>query len=405
MRTAAPSATSTWTVASETLVATTRAGSGLLQISTTASFTMVVAMGLETHCTRRGRACVKYSTIPACRRRPHLWVCLLILRFRRNVQVVGRYSPIVRSACCVRILVFSLCWTACGGTARPHLVVPTTVTVLDDGQGIKSEFGYHSAAASGIAFRYTLHNKTEFRTSGVRGAPLSLELPTLTITAVFADEPTSDGGLRVRGIVNGIEIGPEKANPKFLELVAADKKHYTDSVWSWTLRADGTVAAASINNGGKSDDGRYRVTSISEPFLRSLVVFPTTPIGVGARWEVTNAIPVLNSTWESKATFSLLSMSDDTAVISILVNASAAKTTISVEPDKVMTMTSGSLSAQGEVTFVRKRIISSFKLQEVTELNVSTQVGRRTGAATLVMHREFLGTLVDGVNTTKSDND
>lgn len=168
-------------------------------------------------------------------------------------------------------------------------------------------------------------------------ASKSVTYPELAFTQRWrVTERLPDGSARIRVDTEDVRAGAV-VDPKVkhdVDVVIEFLKHRSAS---FRLLPDGTHA-------------EQHVADIDLPIAAdNVMVFPPTPIGVGAEWAVTQMPTLGGARWIFTYTYHLRALDDANASVELEVSAIAPRQSLSTDPRNSTTLTDGSSTASGQL--------------------------------------------------------
>lgn len=248
-----------------------------------------------------------------------------------------------------------------------------SVEVLDRGRGERQALRYAPTAGETQLARVSLNLSTKMTIAGVQ---VPLDLPTIATTvAASVSAVAEDGDITYDYTVRDITIG----TPDTPEPIAAPMR---DQVKAMV----GTRATVRISPSGEIRSSSFEVPPSAPPDLlvqlqKSLrdagTPLPTEPVGVGARWRLTDQLDDRGMLIERVTTYTVRDLSERTATLDVTVTAIAASTELrdpSLPPGTTASLTSLKGEGQGSLTLDFRRVLPvSSDLTNALDVEIAMQ--------------------------------
>ena len=236
---------------------------------------------------------------------------------------------------------------ACGGAQPAGPPRPPTLTVADAGAEPRRIVRYdvppHTSARVELHEDLTLAQSVT--NTVLEQAASHVAFPTVTILQrAEVTEALPDGSVLVRtdteratyeGTIPDTAIGAQfDRTMRYLR-----RRHTT-----YRLAPDGTVADVHIDDGGKRP---HDTSGLGEPDVP--IVFPPTPIGVGATWTLTQTQLGGGIQWHRTLTCHLRALDDTSASVEYETTSSAPSQPLWVEPSRSTKLTTAHASGGGHL--------------------------------------------------------
>jgi hypothetical protein len=154
-----------------------------------------------------------------------------------------------------------------------------------------------------------------------------------------ASSHAPNGATTIKLAIDDVRVLDDVVDRNVKPLVTKRVKNLRGTTSSWRLEPDGHVT------GFTSD-----LSDLPPGVLHSMVVpasFPSTAVGVGARWQATEPITVGGIRFEQTRNYRLVALDADSATVAIDFVARAASQPLSVEPNATVRLKSGSMTLTG----------------------------------------------------------
>lgn len=143
----------------------------------------------------------------------------------------------------------------------------------------------------------------------------------------------------VNGVIEDVHVLDDVIDRRIKAIVAKRVASLRNATFAWRLAPDGS---------GTPVDSELR--NLPPGLLQAFVQapsFPSSPIGLGARWAETSQVIVGGIHWTQTRTYTLTALDDNYATLTLDLSASAGSQPLSVEPNATIRLTSGTMSVTG----------------------------------------------------------
>lgn len=181
-------------------------------------------------------------------------------------------------------------------------------------------------------------------------------------------------------IVKAEAIVPEGSDPA-LKLDLDKRVSVLNNVGGWVEIDDrGIIQRSELNSGAKNPDlpARLLLMLINARTTLSRIVLPAQPVGIGARWEASKQLSLYGFKISQSDTYTLTEKSGDEITLSVQVQQTAPKQTVTFEEEGVeLTLDSLSMNGTGTVVLNLKELEANARAsgEASSFLNVKTVDG------------------------------
>lgn len=234
---------------------------------------------------------------------------------------------------------------ACGGAQSPAAPAAPSLVVRNAGAEprriVRLEIPAHASerAESHVDLSFTNTTTNTVLETGTK----MVTLPTITLRERWdVVEPLSDGSVRIRIENERVTTESDVPDPKVQAVLDRTLDRLRRRHDTFRLLPDGSRADVQI------DDGRTHSPEQSGAEADLDVIFPPTPIGIGAEWQLTRSHSRSGVEWQDTRTYRLRALDENTASVELEIAANAAPQAFSVSPTSSTKLTVGKIAETGQ---------------------------------------------------------
>lgn len=236
---------------------------------------------------------------------------------------------------------------ACGGAQSPARPASPTLVVKDAGAEPRRIVRYEPPpnADAHAEFHFTLTVTRSFTNTVLENAANSVTFPEFEIAQHWhVTEVLPDGSARIRIDNDAVRTGAvtDPKTQKAVDQAANFLEHHSGS---FRLLPDGTHTEQQIPDAKIPLD-----TDVS-------MIFPPTPIGLGAEWTVTQTPTLAGARWVVTTTYHLRALDDTSASVEVETSGVAPEQALTVDPNNSTTLTEGKLTGSAQFLIPLRTLI------------------------------------------------
>jgi len=275
----------------------------------------------------------------------------------------------------MRWLGCALVIAACGGSqvAPRAPEPPPEVTVQDPGAEPRQVLRYELTAELSERFETTVKQRVRVKVAASgQIEQTGADLPTVRSRARASVSWLSVTGEAIISVELEDAAPVDDGSDRSLRM-RAEREIEALRGWrvSWHQAPSGQISQIMWEPRAK-DVARPRHWSYVDALHQAAVIFPDTPIGVGASWQVISERTLRGVTWNQTVTYRLQALADGVATIDADFSSLAAAQTLVVDPHGTTKLTSGSMTGTVRLIVPLHRLVATTAGNAAADVALST---------------------------------
>lgn len=259
-----------------------------------------------------------------------------------------------------RVLVIAL--VACGSAQRPA-PKPPAITVQDAGTEPRRVLRYELPPDAVERFEMDVKTRTSTAVTNtvLETGHRDLDFPTVQ----FLGQLSANKGRISEEILDATPL-EDVTDPTLRELVDHELRAVKGTRASWSQAPSGLRSDISVQ--AKHAE---RFPDIAEWVEANAVVFPDSPIGVGAIWRQDSQIVAGRATYDRTVTYTLTALDDEHATITATAHLAAAPQALRVEPNATYELTHAAADDVGEFKIAFHHMVATTTSHGTSDVSMS----------------------------------
>jgi hypothetical protein len=232
---------------------------------------------------------------------------------------------------------------ACGGAQRPN--ERPEIRVLDRGAEPRRDVRLQPALHKPERVELTIKMRSTgaYTDTTLETSHSMLDYPSISARErVEATDVDNSNLTLVTAVIEDVHVLDDVVDRRIKPIVAKRVASLRNATVAWRLAPDGSASAV-------DSELRNLPPGLLQAFVNA-PTFPSSPVGVGARWTETVPTVLGGIHWNQTRTYTLTALDDSYATLSIELSATAGSQALSVEPNATIRLTSGTMSMTGTAT-------------------------------------------------------
>lgn len=260
-----------------------------------------------------------------------------------------------------RVLVIAV--LACGGTQHPA-PKPTVVTVQNAGAEPRRllRFGLPQEAVEQFEMDVKTRTTAAMTNTVLETGRGLIDLPTVRVVGQYS---IRDG--KVTESIADATALEDVIDPTVRKSLRPVLRAYKRMSASWRQSPSGARSEITVQPTRSAE----LATAATQSLEATAVVFPDTPLGLGATWTQQAQIDLGGVRFDRTATYQLTALDDTKATVSITAHTTAPSQTLSVDPNNTYELTHATRDEVGEIKIAFDRIVATETLHVTSDISLS----------------------------------